>query len=215
MNVFRIAWIRYLFIKTRPVNPVQPVSADILIKEKNMPAFKTKLCITFVAAFYILLGSSAVTAEINKGGEVMTVSSGKTVSIEYTLKLDDKTVVDSNVGSDPLTFVQGSSQIIQGLEKEMEGLKVGDTKQVTVNPKEGYGEINEKAFNEVDKSQIPADAAKVGAMLQGKNSTGQAVYAKVAEVKEKTVVLDYNHPLAGKTLHFDVKVLNIQAASAN
>jgi FKBP-type peptidyl-prolyl cis-trans isomerase SlyD len=180
-----------------------------------MAALKIKLCIVFIATFYILLGSSAVHADTNKGEEVMTVSSGKTVSIEYTLKLDDKTVVDSNVGSDPLIFVQGSSQIIPGLEKEMEGLKIGDTRQVTVSPKEGYGEINEKAFAEVDKSRIPADAVKVGVTLQGKSSTGQAVYARVTEVKEKTVLLDYNHPLAGKTLHFDVKVLNIQAASAN
>jgi FKBP-type peptidyl-prolyl cis-trans isomerase SlyD len=180
-----------------------------------MHALKTKLFIAFVAAFYILLGPSTVLAETKKVENVMIVSSGNTVSIEYTLKLDDKTVVDTNVGSDPLTFVQGANQIIPGLENEMKGLKVGDTKQVTVSPKEGYGEINENAFVEVEKSRIPEDAAKVGVMLQGKNSTGQAVFAKVAEVKEKTVVLDYNHPLAGKTLHFDVKVLNIQEASAN
>ena len=159
-----------------------------------------------------MISTSAVAAETKKGINDMTISEGKKVSIEYTLTLEDNSVADTNVGAEPLTFAQGSHQIIPGLEKEMEGMKIGDTKKVTVSPEEGYGYINEKAFVEVDKAQVPQDALKVGMMLQGQNANGKAVYARVSEIKEKTVLLDHNHPLAGKTLTFDVKVLNIEEA---
>ena len=149
-------------------------------------------------------------AEVKKGENIMSVVQGKTVSIEYTLTLEDKTVVDTNVGADPLTFVQGSNQIIPGLEKEMEGLKVGDTKKVTVKPEEGYGAVNPEAKVEVKKEQVPPDALKIGAQLQGQTPEGQPYMVHVAEIKDETVILDFNHPLAGKTLHFDVKVIDIK-----
>ena len=142
----------------------------------------------------------------------MTISKDKQVSIEYTLKLDDDSVVDTNVKGDPLTFVFGSGKIIPGLEKELEGMKVGDNKKVTVSPEEGYGESNPKALVEVEKDKIPEGALKVGAMLQGQSAEGAEVYARVSEVRESTVVLDHNHPLAGKTLHFDVKITGVSDA---
>jgi len=142
----------------------------------------------------------------------MTISKDKQVSIEYTLKLEDDSVVDSNVDADPLTFVHGSGQIIPGLEKELEGMKAGESKQVVVSPEEGYGESNPKALVEVAKEKIPETALKVGTMLQGQSADGGSVYARVAEIKESTVILDHNHPLAGKTLHFDVKVIDVSDA---
>ncbi len=142
----------------------------------------------------------------------MTISKDKQVSIEYTLKLEDNSVVDTNVNADPLTFIFGSGQVIPGLEKELEGMKVGDNKKVTVIPEEGYGETNPKALVEVAKDKIPEGALKEGAMLQGQSADGASVYARVSEVKESTVVLDHNHPLAGKTLHFDVKIMEINDA---
>lgn len=143
----------------------------------------------------------------------MTVAEGMNVSLEYTLKLDDQTVVDSNVGAAPLTYTHGSSQIIPGLEKELAGMKVGEKKEVRVEAQEGYGPVNSDAIQEVPKEQIPADALQAGARLQGQDPSGRVVQARVVEVKEKTVVLDFNHPLAGKTLHFEVKVIDIQAPS--
>ena len=143
-----------------------------------------------------------------------TVAEGKLVSLEYTLTLDDKSVVDSNVGAQALTYTHGSHQLIPGLEKALEGMTVGDTKQVTVAPAEGYGETDPKALQEVQKQLIPPDALKVGARLQGKGPSGQMVYPLVSEIKTDTVILDFNHPLAGKTLHFDVKVLDITQAQA-
>ncbi len=142
----------------------------------------------------------------------MTISKDKNVSIEYTLKLDDDSVVDTNVDADPLTFVFGAGQVIPGLEKALEGMKAGESKKVTVTAEDGYGESNPKALVEVEKDKIPEDALKVGAMLQGQSADGAAVYARVAEIKETAVVLDHNHPLAGKTLHFDVKVVDVSDA---
>ena len=159
--------------------------------------------------FCTLIGSVTIHAESQKE-ESITVSSGKKVSIEYTLTLEDKSVVDTNVGSEPLSFVQGSHNIISGLENALEGLKIGDSKQVTIKPEDGYGSVDQKAIIEVSKDQVPQDALKVGAQLQGQNADGKIIHALVVEVKEQVVVLDFNHPLAGKTLHFDVKIVDIQ-----
>lgn len=139
----------------------------------------------------------------------MVISTGNKVSIEYTLSLEDKTVVDTNVGSPPLTYLHGSHQIVRGLEEGLEGLRVGDTKQVTVQAEEGYGAVNPDAFREVDKKQIPLESRKVGTKLRGSDTAGRSLEVQVAEVRDKTVLLDFNHPLAGKTLYFEIKVLDI------
>jgi len=150
-------------------------------------------------------------AEDKKGG-AMPIADGKQVSLEFTLSLDDKTQVQSNVGKEPMVYIQGSHQIIPGLEKEMAGLKAGDTKHVEVPPEEGYGAVDPKRTQEVEKDKIPAEAQKVGAKLTGRGPQGQPMFAEVKEVKDKTVVLDMNHPLAGKKLIFDVKVLKVENA---
>lgn len=138
------------------------------------------------------------------------VSSGKEVSLEYTLKLADDEVVDTNVGQDPLTYTQGSGQLITGLESKLEGMAVGESRHVTVSPEDGYGSVNPKAFQEVPKENIPAEAMKVGTELIGRDAQGRVVRPRVSEIKDKTVVLDFNHPLAGKTLYFDVKILDVK-----
>ena len=166
--------------------------------------------VVVVTLFVAIGGSSFSYAESGKEGGKMSVSKGKEVSLEYTLRLENKEVVDSNVGKQPLLFTQGSQQIIPGLERELEGLVEGDTKVVTVAPEDGYGKVDPKAFQEVEKEKIPADAQKVGAQLQGKDASGRVFRTTVKEIKEKTIVLDFNHPLAGKTLVFDVKVLGVK-----
>jgi len=166
-----------------------------------------------VLAMAGLLGISQA-ADPQPAAPQAKVSEGKVVSLEYTLTLDDKSVVESNVGAKPLTYTQGSHQLPPVLEQALEGMAVGDTKQVTVAPADGYGEMDPKAVQEVQKQMIPPEALKVGTRLQGKTPSGQMVYPLVAEIKGDTVVLDFNHPLAGKTLHFDVKVLDIKQAQA-
>jgi len=137
-----------------------------------------------------------------------TVSKGKVVSLEYTLKLEDNQVVDSNVGKVPLTYMQGANEIIPGLESAVEGMTLGQAKHVVVAPSQGYGDRNLNAFQEIPKEKVPKDV-RVGTRLHGKDKAGQDVRPVVIEVKDDTVLLDFNHPLAGKTLFFDLKVVNI------
>jgi FKBP-type peptidyl-prolyl cis-trans isomerase SlyD len=142
------------------------------------------------------------------------IEEGSIVSIEYTLTDDSGKVIDSSAGKEPLTYIHGAGQIVKGLERELNGLKVGDQKKVNVKPEDGYGMPSEKAVQEIPREKIPAEALKEGETLMMKAPDGRAIPIKIAKVNEKTVVVDLNHPLAGKTLHFDVKVKDIKAAEA-
>lgn len=157
-----------------------------------------------------MIGTAYVQAESPKGGDTMTISTGKEVSLEYTLKLKDNQTIDTNVGGTPLTYTQGTQQIIPGLEQALEGMAIGDNKQVMVAPEDGYDPVNPSAFQEVPKEQLPAEALQVGAQLQWQGPDGQIVRPRVSEIRENTVLLDFNHPLAGETLYFDVKILDIK-----
>jgi FKBP-type peptidyl-prolyl cis-trans isomerase SlyD len=137
-----------------------------------------------------------------------TVSNGKMISLEYTIKFDDNRVVETNVGKAPLTYTQGANQIIRGLENAVEGMTVGEAKHVVVPPEEGYGSKDLSKFREVPKTIVP-EHVKVGMQLQGKDASGKTIEPVVKEIKDDTVVLDLNHPLAGKTLLFDVKVVGV------
>lgn len=156
----------------------------------------------------------ALPAEGQKDTGSMRVSAGKLVSLEYTLILDDKTVVESNVGTEPMKYTHGSHDLIPGLEKELEGMAVGDRKQVTVKPENGYGAVDPQALQEVQKTLIPADALTVGVQLRARGPDGSQSFPRVVEVKNDSVVLDFDHPLAGKRLHFEVKVLEIKPGEA-
>jgi FKBP-type peptidyl-prolyl cis-trans isomerase SlyD len=152
------------------------------------------------------VGAEAPKSEVNG-----IVTAGRTVSLEYTLTLDDKSVLESNVGKEPMTYTQGAHEIVPGLETALEGMKKGERKHIVVAPVDGYGPIDPGAIREVKKELIPAAAQKVGAQLQGQAADGSTAFPRVKEIKAETVVLDFNHPLAGKTLHFDVTVLSISA----
>ena len=163
------------------------------------------------AAGFVLVLAASGWADDKKGG-AMTVADGKQISLEYTLTLEDKSKIDSNVGKDPLVYTQGAHEIIPGLEKQLAGAKVGESKHIEIAPAEGYGDVDPARKQEVDKTRIPEDARKVGAKLTGQGPQGQPIFAQVTEVKDNTVVLDMNHPLAGKKLIFDVKVLKVEDA---
>jgi len=140
------------------------------------------------------------------------VKDGMLVSFDYTLKGTDGKVIETSKGKEPLKYIQGQRMMIPGLEKELAGMKVGGEKHVTVKPEDAYGPINKNAFQEVPKEKIPVNGLKVGAILAAKSPEGRVIPMRVSEIKEKTVVMDMNHPMAGKTLVFDVKIVDIQPA---
>ena len=138
-----------------------------------------------------------------------TVAEGTTVKMDYTLTVDGKEM-DSSKGREPLSYVQGKGQIIPGLERELTGLHVGDEKEVTVKPEDGYGMVDPKAFVDLPKTQLPQDMKpEVGLVLNGTDQNGRPIRAIIVEVGNETVKLNMNHPLAGKTLIFKIKVVDI------
>ena len=145
--------------------------------------------------------------------EELKVRDGKVVSMEYTLKVDGN-VADSSEGREPLEFVHGAGNIIPGLEREMTGMAVGESKQVVVAAVDAYGEEDEKAFMDVPRDQFPKEIPmKVGTEIQVQNQAGQPMYARIDTVGDKSVRLDFNHPLAGKELHFAVTVVGVREAT--
>lgn len=138
------------------------------------------------------------------------IQDGSTVSIEYTLKLDDGSTADSNAGGEPLVYVQGEQQILPALEAKLLGMKVEETREVTLMPEEGYGPVHEEALQTVPLDIIPEEARNVGARLVGQGPQGQPLHAVVKEINEDTAIVDLNHPLAGEKLHFSIKVVSIK-----
>jgi FKBP-type peptidyl-prolyl cis-trans isomerase SlyD len=143
-------------------------------------------------------------------GDLPMVENGKQVSIEYTLRLDDGSTADSNVGEDALIFEQGAHQILPALESALAGLKVGESKQVTLTAEDGYGQVDPEAFQSVPTENIPEDAREVGAMLVAQDGAGNKRPVRVHEVGTEAVIIDLNHPLAGQNLNFDVRVLEVK-----
>jgi FKBP-type peptidyl-prolyl cis-trans isomerase SlyD len=168
--------------------------------------------LTEAAALIIIVATSAFAAEKSKENNV--VKDGAVVSLEYTLSGEDGKAIESNKGKPPIKFTQGSHQIVPGLEKGVAGMKVGEERRVKVTPEEGYGHVDPRGFQEFPKEKIPSEGLKVGSVLMAKGPQGQQIPVRVHEIKDKTVVLDLNHPMAGKTLVFDVKVLDVQPAAA-
>ncbi len=137
------------------------------------------------------------------------------MKIEYQLHGEDGALIDSTDGKAPFEYTHGRGQIVPGLERQLAGLHVGESKQVVVKPEEAYGQVNPAATEDVDRAQLPKGVEpKVGMVLRGTDPEGHVFRAIVKEVKEKSVVLDLNHPLAGKTLTFHVKVVDIQPVTA-
>jgi FKBP-type peptidyl-prolyl cis-trans isomerase SlyD len=139
-----------------------------------------------------------------------SVQNDVVVSMEYTLHVDDEKI-DSSEGQDPLQFLVGYGNIISGLEREMMGMKVGDTKDVVIQPTDAYGDFDEEAFMEVPRDQFPKDMPlEEGLELTVRDDAGQARYARIEGIDAESVTLNFNHPLAGDELHFNVKVVGLR-----
>ena len=139
-----------------------------------------------------------------------TVQNGLVVSMDYKLTVDGE-VLDSSDGAGPLQFLAGYDNIVPGLEREMIGMKIGESKDVVVTPEDGYGEFDEEGFMDVPRSEFPGDMEiEEGAELSVTDEDGQNQYARVESVTDESVRLDFNHPLAGAELHFNVKVVALR-----
>ena len=137
------------------------------------------------------------------------IKEGASVSVNYTGRLEDGTIFDTSLqeGREPLTATLGKGQLIPGFENGLMGMSAGEKRTVEIEPEQAYGEINPQLVSEVPLDRVP-EGVKVGDQLQGQNQYGP-VNVVVREVREDAVVLDMNHPLAGKKLIFDLEVVSV------
>jgi len=141
----------------------------------------------------------------------MTAQQGSTVKVHYTGTLkEDGSQFDSSEGREPLEFKLGEGMVIAGFEKAVIGKSVGDSVSVEIPPEEGYGSPNDQLVFQVRKDQIPPNVElEEGIMLEIRSEDGSPAYVRVTDFDEEMVTLDGNHPLAGKTLCFDIKLEEI------
>ncbi len=140
--------------------------------------------------------------------------SNKVISIEYTLNdAETKVQLDTNVGGAPLEFITDMGQIIPGLEKELINLNAGDKTDVLVQPADAYGEYNDEAVQTLPKEQFAGIDLVEGMTLYGTGEAGETVQVGVKAIDGDEVTIDYNHPMAGKTLMFTVSILDVRAAT--
>ncbi|MFC1594389.1 peptidylprolyl isomerase [Candidatus Omnitrophota bacterium] len=163
-----------------------------------------------VIAFVVMLVMCVCVTSGAKGEPGLMIEKGRNVAIDYTLTVEG-VAVDSSKDRGPLQFVHGEGQIIPGLENRIVGMRAGEEKTVVVPPEEAYGAINPDALQEVPRSALPPDfAPKIGMMLQMKGPDGRALPTRVAQIKADTIVMDFNHLMAGKTLEFKVKIVSVE-----
>lgn len=141
------------------------------------------------------------------------VESGDKVKVHYEGKLEDGSTFDSSAGRDPLEFTVGSQQVIPGFDNGVVGMEEGAKKKIEIAPDQAYGEHREDLVVDVDKSSFPEDQQPtVGASFQAQSPDGRVTPVKVIAVEGDKVTLDANHPLAGKTLVFEVEMVEITKA---
>ncbi len=166
---------------------------------------KKYLSLSLIVSFCIFWGHA-----LHSFAQELAVANGKTVSFEYVLTVDGKEE-DSSKGKPPLEYVHGERKIIPGLEKQLTGMKVGDSKNVLVLFQEGYGPVDPRGFQEVSLDLLPKDIKlEIGLSLQMRDSVGNSFPCRIKEIKDQSVLVDFNHPLAGKDLHFQVKIVDIK-----
>ncbi len=145
----------------------------------------------------------------------MKVAKGSVVGIDYRLHLGDGEVVDSSRPGEPLSYLHGGGHIVPGLERAIEGMAVGESKQIVVSPEDGYGIHDPRGLQEVPRDAFPPGLdPEVGMTLAAQGPRGEPIPFVVKEVKLGSVVVDLNHPFAGRTLHFDVTVRDVRTATA-
>jgi FKBP-type peptidyl-prolyl cis-trans isomerase SlyD len=144
----------------------------------------------------------------------MEIAKDSVVSIDYRLHLGDGKIIEESDANDPLVYLHGYEEIVPGLEKALEGRKAGETLKAQVSAEDGYGEYDPESVEEVPREDLPADLElEEGGIVTATDEDGDEVEFLVKELRPKTVVVDFNHPLAGKTLHFEVSVREVRAAT--
>ncbi len=138
------------------------------------------------------------------------VAAGRQVSIAYTLRLEDGTIVESNAREAPFAYAHGGGELLPGLERALDGMAVGESKQGTLSAAEAFGEIDAELFVEVEAERIPEQDRKVGSRLDYRDASGERQRVRVHEIRDDRVVVDMNSPYAGSEIRYEVEVVGIE-----
>ncbi|MBI5851074.1 MAG: peptidylprolyl isomerase [Planctomycetes bacterium] len=147
--------------------------------------------------------------------EPLTIAAGRVVSIHYKLTLDDGSVVDSSAGGEPLDYLHGTQSIVVGLERALEGRTIGERFDVAVSPEDGYGLPDPNAVQDVPRRVFPPDAnLRVGMSFQARDENQNPIMGTIRKMVDDQITVDFNHPLAGRRLHFAIEVSGVREATA-
>ena len=157
----------------------------------------------------LLVASETFAAEPAVDASEKAVRGGSKVSIEYTLSLEDGAVLHTTVGGAPIEFEQGSDGVIEGLNEAIIGMKIDERRQVKVPPEKGYGATDPLAFRPIPLEKLPLEARVPGTELGTEDPEGRPILMRVDRIEGDQAIMDFNHPLAGRTLLFDVRIVAI------
>ena len=150
------------------------------------------------------------------GGAIQQAKTGDTVKVHYTGRLQDSTVFDTSVGGEPLEFTLGQGQIIPGFEQAVIGMRVGESKTVTIPVDQAYGPRRDDMILKVERAELPENLEpEIGMQLQMNQGDGGIMIVTITDVSETTITIDANHPLAGQDLTFDIELVEIGASQSS
>lgn len=136
------------------------------------------------------------------------------VTLQYKLRLDDGTLVEESEPDDPLIYLHGHDNIIPGLEKALDGMKVGEKKTVVVEPEEGYGDYDPEDIGRISREGLPDDfAPEVGMLIPIIDEEGNEAEVLIVEMDDEDITVDFNHPMAGERLHFEIEITDLREAT--
>jgi FKBP-type peptidyl-prolyl cis-trans isomerase SlyD len=148
-------------------------------------------------------------------GDKATIADGKVVTLDYVLRDDEGTELDSSASGEPLCYLHGAGNVLPGLEAGLVGHALGDHLEIVVDPEEGFGEHDPRGIQRVSRDTFPPDTPlRVGLEFEAEGPDGDAILGRVLEVSDDEVTIDLNHPLAGVTLCFDVTVAAVRDATS-
>jgi FKBP-type peptidyl-prolyl cis-trans isomerase SlyD len=144
----------------------------------------------------------------------MSFEENKVVTINYTVKDKEGNVLDSTTKEHPYAFLSGQNQILPELENQLGQMLIGSKKQIVLTPEQGYGEYDEKAVRQVNRSDFPENVElKEGMRFVADTGDGRQLPFIITNIEENDIKIDFNHPYAGKTLEFDVELIDVREAS--